>query len=428
MPPIPGTDRTFKIKGTVGFPTDIYFKVITLIKDGFHYEVKKYKDWIEINPNSPYHQDILQRKQSLEQNVGRILSNMSDMRRDIELINHDLRKFEQVLGHFKENKQDSLKSDFVDLVDSQTPSGMHKLVASGKFPTLVIDFFKIENKEDIEKLKVSNSEKGLLRTKWMLYQEWLKMYSKGVEERVKMLREELNNRKAAIENYKKSIEPYLKAIHKIKISQSDPEDYSGLDDPMMIEGYDTTVSGVELWCWAPISVEKTYEHKEKWGERYEKKYPFYSFIELKIKKKTRIIKAGEKEQLEIKMAAYLKTRKEIDELKEKLKEKNELMWREIEQFKGEEWKEEIPEEKGIKKLKKSVKKMMGMKEEGKSKSLEALEKSVRKIIGAPSEGEFHIPKGMKDKLEGAVYKNFILMYDLIKDLFGGLKFKRHWNE
>jgi len=243
-----------------------------------------------------------------------------------------------------------------------------------------------------------------------------------------MLREELNNRKAAIENYKKSIEPYLKAIHKIKISQSDPEDYSGLDDPMMIEGYDTTVSGVELWCWAPISVEKTYEHKEKWGERYEKKYPFYSFIELKIKKKTRIIKAGEKEQLEIKMAAYLKTRKEIDELKEKLKEKNELMWREIEQFKGEEWKEEIPEEKGIKKLKKSVKKMMGMKEEGKSKSLEALEKSVRKIIGAPSEGEFHIPKGMKDKLEGAVYKNFILMYDLIKDLFGGLKFKRHWNE
>ncbi len=420
MGAIGGTNRKLKIKGVAGFPTDVYFKIISLLKDKYNYEVKKYRDWLEINPTSPYQQDILQKKQALEQSVGRILSNISDMRRDIELINHDLRKFEQVLNHFRENKFDSLKSDFVDLVDSQTPSGMHKLVSSGKFPTLVIDFFKIEKKEDIDKLKVSNSEKGLLKTKWMLYQEWLKMYSRGVEERVRMLRAELNNRQAAVENYKKSVEPYLKAIHKIKIAQGGPEDYTGLDDPMMVEGYNTSVSGVELFCWKEISAETEYEYNKE-------KYAFYSYIDIKIQKKTRILKSGEKEALEVKLEAHVKTRKDIDELKRLLKEKEEIMWREIEQFKGEVEEEKKPEPKGIEKIRESVKKFMGVAEEKKEKSrtFEALEKSVRKVIGAPIEGEFHIPKGMGGKLEKIAYRDFINFYDDIKDLFGGVKLKRH---
>jgi len=182
-------ERTISIKGEPGFPTGIYFKTIGILK-AFGFTVKKYKDWIEINPRSDLYQEIIRKKQVIEQSVGRILSNISDMRRDIELIKHDLRKFEQVLDHFDQNKLDSLKSDFVDLVDSQTPSGMHKLVASGKFPTLVIDFFKIKSEEDIDKLKVSESEKGILKTKWMLFEEWLEKYSKAVRERVEMLREE----------------------------------------------------------------------------------------------------------------------------------------------------------------------------------------------------------------------------------------------
>ncbi|HDI02525.1 MAG TPA: hypothetical protein ENF95_00120 [Candidatus Aenigmarchaeota archaeon] len=426
MAPIPGTERTFKIKGSVGFPTVVYLKLLSLLKDKYHYEIKKYKDWLEVNPLSTRYQDIISRKQVIEQSVGRILSNISEMRKDIELIKHDLRKFEQVLNHFKENKLDALKSDFVDFVDRETPNSMLKLASSGRFPTLVIDFFKIQKEEDIDKLNVSNSEKSLLKTKWMLFQEWLQMYSKAVEERVKMLKEELTNRQMAIENYKKTVEPYLKAIHKIKVTAPSSEDYVGLDDPTMVESYDTVVAGVELWCWKPVSVETAYTYIKE-------KYSFYSFLDIKIKKKTIVLKNSAKEQLEIKMAAYLKTGKDIEELKKKLREKEELLWKEIKEFKGEfeeEKKEEVKGLRVIEKVKKKIKNVVGVgeKEEKKPATFEALEKAVRSIIGAPIEGEFFLPKGMKGKLEKKIYNEFISLYDDIKDLFGGLKFKRHWYE
>jgi len=250
-------ERKIVLTGVVGFPTQIYFKIIGLLKNR-GYTVKKYQDWIEINPRSNLYQEMMRKRQAIEQNVARILSTISDMRRDIELIKHDLRKFEQVLEHFEKNKLDTLKSDFVDLVDSQTPTAMHKLVASGKFPTLVYDFFKIEKEEDIDKLKISESEKGLLRIKWMLFQEWMEKYRKAVKERVDMLREELNNRIASLESNKKLVEPYLKAIYKLKVGESK---YSGLDDPTIIEGYNTIVSGVELYCWKPVSTKNVKKGK-----------------------------------------------------------------------------------------------------------------------------------------------------------------------
>ncbi len=403
----PLIQRTFKIKGTVGFPTNVYFKMISLLKDGYGYEVKKYKDWLEINPRSNYHQEMLQKKQALEQSIARVMMNLSDMRRDIELIKHDLRRLEEVRDHFKEKDEHVLKSDFVDLVDRNTgPLSLIDLATTGKFPTIVVDFYKIKKEEDINKLKITATEKGILKKKWRLYQYWKEKYGKEIEEKVNMLREQLNSRMASMKMYKDLLEPYVKAINKIKFSETE---YSGLDDPALIEGYDTSVAGVELFCWKGISAEKEFEYKEK-PEAYKSgKYLFFSFIEIKIKRKVKSVAGKMDEKLEIIFKVYLKTGKEIEEIKKKIKEREELLWKEIEQFRGGEWKEEN-------------------KKEEKSKLLISLENSIRKILGRPAEGEYYIPKGYKGSLANVVRKDFINFYDDLKDVVGGIKLKRHWKE
>ncbi len=393
-------DRTLKIKGSVGFPTEIYFKMIKLLKNR-HYTVKKYKDWLEINPRSNYHQEMMQKKQALEQSVARVMINISDMRRDIELIKHDLRRLEEVKGHFKEKDEHILKSDFVDLVDRNTgPLSLIDLATTGKFPTIVVDFYKIKKEEDIGKLKISQTEKGILKKKWRLYLYWKEKYGNEIDEKVNMLKEQLNSRKASLKLYKELLEPYVKAINKIKFSESE---YTGLDDPNLIEGYNTSIAGVELLCWKGVSIETEFEYNKE-------KYPFYAYIEIKIKRKTRFVSGKESELMEVNMKLYLKTGKEIEEIQKKIKEREELLWKEIEQFKG----GEIKEEKETKKEK--------------SKILKSLESTIRAIVGKPIEGDYYLPKGYKGKLENYIRRDFIEFYDDVKDLIGGLKLKRHGEE
>jgi len=396
-------ERTLKIKGNVGFPTNIYFKMIKLLKNR-HYTIKKYKDWLEVNPRSNYHQEMMQKKQAIEQSIARTLINISDMRRDIELIKHDLRKLEEVKRHFEEKDEHILKSDFVDLVDRNTGAlSLIDLATSGKFPTIVVDFYKIKKEDDIKKLKVSQTEKGILKKKWRLYKYWKEIYGKEIDEKVRMLKEQLNSRKASLKMYKELLNPYIKAINKIKFSENE---YVGLDDPNLIEGYSTTVAGVELFCWKGISSEKEFEYNKE-------KYKFYSYIEINIKRKTLFLSGKETEKMEITFKVYLKTRKEIEEIEKKIKEREELLWKEIKELKGEEEVEEETE---------------GKKEKSKKRSelIISIEKSIRAIIGKPIEGEFYLPKGLEGELKDIIRRDFIEFYDELKDLIGGLKLKRHW--
>ncbi|UCG95518.1 MAG: hypothetical protein JSV92_00500 [archaeon] len=403
----PVIKRLMKLKGSAEFPTKMYFKMLKLLKDVYEYEIKKYKDWLEVNPRSNYHQEMLQKKQALEQSVSRVMVGLSDMRRDVELIKHDLRRLEEVQSHFKEKDEHVLKSDFVDLVDRPTgPLSLIELATSGKFPTIVVDFYKVAKEDDVKKLKVTQTEKGILKKKWRLYVYWKEKYGSEIEEKVGMLREQLNSRKASMRMYKDMLEPYIKAINRIKFSESE---YTGLDDPKLIEGYDTSVAGVELFCWKPIAYEKDFEYTEgikKKGYR-RVKYPFYSFIEIKIKRKSRTLEGKRKEKMEIEFDVYLKTGKDVEEIKRKIKKREELLWKELEEFRGKEFKED--EDKG----------------EERSRLIVSLENGIRAIVGTPPEGDYYLPKGWGDKLAAIIQKDFTEFYDDFKDIFGGIKFKRH---
>ncbi|MFB6075963.1 MAG: hypothetical protein ABEK17_02365 [Candidatus Aenigmatarchaeota archaeon] len=394
-------DKQLSFENSPDFPRSLYFSIVDFLSNR-GYEVKKVKDWLEVNPNSDYHQQLIQKRQSLEQNIGRILPNISDMRKQKELIKHDLRRLEEIEEHFKEDDEHVLKSDFVDLVDRQTEQlSLINMATSGKFPTIVVDFYKVDSEDDIEGLDVSETEKGILKKKLRLFNFWKDRYGNEIEEKVKMLRKEFNSRKASLENYKESLKPYLKAIHKIK---SGGEDYSGINDPAFVEGYATSVAGVEIVGWRGITAEKTHRYL---SDQPEKKYPYYCFIRVKFTRYRTQTKI-EKENMKIEIQSELKNRDEIEEIKKEVDEREKKLWDEIEAFQGE----------------KSLETEEENKEEDKKNYMKVVKEKVvdygRLLTGKRKEGEFYLPEGAKDPLDDIVGDERDDLYDFIKDKIGAV--------
>lgn len=393
-------ERKLTIEGQVGFPTNLYFSIVDyLSKRG--YTVKKVKDWLEINPRSPHHTELMRRRGALEQSIGRLLPSISDMRKEIELIKHDLRRLEEVEKHFEEEDEHVLKSDFVDLVDRNLPEHLSLigLAVSGRFPTIVVDFYKVDSEEAIKDLDIPQTEKSILKKKLRLYNYWKERYGKEMSQKVEMLKSERRSRKASLKNYKESLKPYLKAIYRFRSGESE---YTGLDDPALVEGYLTSVAGVKLACWRGITTELKHEYLT---EEPEKKYPFYSYIEIEFKKYRLTVREKEKVKMDIEINASLKNRGEIEEEEEEIKEREKELWRELKAFRGEEELEEKEEEE--------------TEETAFGRIFGKIKVGLRALTGRRK--EFWLPEGAEAPLKEIVEEETQDLYTFIKDRVGGLK-------
>lgn len=410
-------ERNISLEGEAGEGTNAYFGMVKFLgQDSF--KVKKKADWLKINPRSEFYSKMLQQKQMVEQQVTRLLTNITEMRKDIELIKHDLRKFKEVDEHFKSRDDEALKSDFVDLVDKNTPSSMLQLASAGKFPTLVIDFFKLGSKEDIKKLKISETEKSILRTKWDIYQYWKKNYKKSVDERIKMLKSELQNRQASLDNLKKTVKPYIKSVQQLREGEGKEEGkkeeaHTGIDDPFLVEGYSTTISGIELIAWKPVHRYKSHKYMEK-----EDKEKFFIFMEITAKKKQK----QQREAMSFKIKGYLKSRPELEKEKENIEKKKKELQQEIKRFQGEEEGSEDEEDKkeGEKnvKLQKTIKNFQIVK--GVIQKIAEKLKPVTKLF-LGERNKYYISEGEQKELEKKVEKKVNGVANFLKGTAGGLK-------
>ena len=396
-------ERVIEVTSELGFPTQVYYSMIGWL-DKNDYTFKKTNDWLYINPKTAQHAEVAQRRQAIEQRLSQVMIAVGDLRRDVELLKHDLRKFEGALEHHRKNDLDVLKSDFVDFIDAQSQSSMLKLAAAGRFPTVVIDFFRVKSEKDIDDLKVSKSEKSILKIKWKIFQQWRESFSKGVEDRVRVLREEVNSRQASLDNYKASIRPYLEAIHKIRLSEEHPTDL--LTDPTLIEGYLTSVAGVELAAWRGVSLpgKQIYPNTREYKPGKENRFGHYIFFDIKIKRRQSIVKGKEIETMNVTITSYLYTAEEVEKREKEIKAQEESILRSLEEFRGEKELEKPTEEK-------------------KKKEETTLGWAKRAIKGAP---RAIIPSADNRRiLSKVVYEQTVEFYDAIKESSGSIKFKRY---
>lgn len=387
--------RTISFSSTSDFPTKLYLNIIDILEEE-GYTVKKLNDWIEVSPQSEYFQGLVQKKSNIEQQIKKVMMNLSDMRKQLEMLRHDRRKLERIVEHKEEGDIHTLKSDYVDLVDRNTEMSLLDLANSGKFPSIVVDFYEIETEEDIEDLEVSKGEKEVLRKKWRLFQSWKKRYVSEIEKRYNMVKEEIENKKASIDHYKDMLEPYVKAVNRIKVTE--PEGFETLSDPRIIENYSTSVSGVELYCWKAINPDN-YEEIPGGVEKNE----FYSFLDITINRPRvpeidlRIIK--------VEIDPDYQHRSELEEREEEIERREKEILEALGRLKG-----EIPEEEEEEE------------ENSLKKALSTIKESGRKLLGIPGEAELR--NGQEKALAEVVEDETDHIYKRIKEAGGALRLEK----
>ncbi len=219
-----------------------YLDMVDKLSTHYKFEtVSKVKDAFWATPESQVHQEISQRRQQIEQQLGRTLSNLSDLYEEKQLLEHDMRKLEARLGHVKayeestsksagkgkdgddsggyEGYEDELKADFVDLVDQHV--GRHSILqmqANDVFPSITADFYSMTGLEDLQSGHLKNlpeNEKAVLRKKWKLYQQWKQQFQTAVRSRYEDVKRRLNSVLTSIEQTEKWVRPYVQDMQQI---------------------------------------------------------------------------------------------------------------------------------------------------------------------------------------------------------------------
>ena len=208
--------------------------LFTLGKDGF--KVEKVMDEMEVSPShAQYYALVMKQKQELENQIKTNMASLSNAIAELELLEHDLRKYKEFMDYFEELEEgkkegdkekikkamQTLKSIFIDQVDVHTGEGIALKLITPRWPTIIVDFMELDEK-DVEpsqiakKLNVTQAEGVVLATKNKLFLEWLKMFRETVENRYNRLKGLVEAKRKSIEEIKRNLRPLLFRYKSIK--------------------------------------------------------------------------------------------------------------------------------------------------------------------------------------------------------------------
>lgn len=245
--------------GTIGFLTSSEFLV------------KKVDEWIEVSPvHKAYHDLVLGEKEKIEIKIKTVLDDMVKHVSDLELLEHDLRRYKEFLDYIEKKDEHSLKAIFIDQVDFYAGEGapgrlsMSFMQQQNIFPTIIQDFYEMTSEEDLDKKErlrgLPKVEKDMLRTKWRAYQEWKSLFGSEVKKRYERLRELAESKRAIVEQTREWIKPYI-ARHKLL--------EEGLSRPSIrkeakssiwhIVGEQTSEEVITLWAWKQFEPEEFFK-------------------------------------------------------------------------------------------------------------------------------------------------------------------------
>lgn len=268
--------------GVPGYCLNIYWGLMAdAPKDG--YKMAKRAENFEISSvNHQYYQLVLGQKDTLEAKIREGLVKISQSVADLELCEHDLIKYKD----FKDKISDSeieikkelpekekkelelkkmrakmdLKTIFVDSVDFYAGGGtqgagrlsMAFMRNNNIMPTIVDDFFRMENAESLKKdatLKdIPAVEQRMLEVKWGAYEDWLKYFKDNVSRRMDSLETLERSRKKSLEEYRDWLKPTI-ARYKMIVDalESAGGRASMYTQRMRVAGIATAFNNITLW-------------------------------------------------------------------------------------------------------------------------------------------------------------------------------------
>lgn len=247
--------------GPPGTASELYYALFfQLLKWGFF--VVKPDEWIEVMPtHKEYYERTIATKQALEGTIKSGLASAASAVADFELLNHDLRKYKEILNYFSKKDEHSLRAMFIDYVDVHT-GAISLIQIAPRWSTIIADFMKLGDK-DLEpeaiakRLNISKAEAVVLSTKNRLYQEWKKLFGEAARERYINLKGLIEGRKKSVKEYKEWLKPYISRFKMTKIGPGTPAAKSKIMTSFAdVTGISTFANGITIWAWKWIKSEE----------------------------------------------------------------------------------------------------------------------------------------------------------------------------
>ncbi|MBU5557753.1 MAG: hypothetical protein QW751_01925 [Candidatus Aenigmatarchaeota archaeon] len=254
---------SFNFTGPPGTASAIYYALVfQMSKWGCN--VEKVDEWIEVSPtHREYYERTMAQKQVLEGVIKSGLASAASAVADYELVQHDLRKYQEVLNYFKKKDEHSLKAMFIDQVDIHTGEGVSMRSIAPRWPTIIADFIRLKDEytdPDVikNKLGVSRPEAVILATKNRLYIEWKKTFLDVAKLRYETLKGLANARKKSIEEYRNWLRPHIARFKAIKLGGAvrPTEAFKSFAD---VTGMSTFANSIRLYAWKslrPLEIRK----------------------------------------------------------------------------------------------------------------------------------------------------------------------------
>lgn len=248
--------------GPPGSASGIYFSLIPFLeKNGF--KVVKVDEWISVTPeHQQYYQIVTEQKRQLEGVIKTGLASAAQAVADASLVEHDLRKYMEILDYFKEDKrgdEHSLRAMFIDQIDVHTGDGVSLRSIVQRWPTIIADFMRLSSGDDtIEKVEkrlkgISKAEAVILTTKNKLYIEWKKIFQQASVNRYDQLKALSESRKKTVEEYRNWLKPYIARFKAMKLGH---ENIAGILESAKsayeLAGQASFSNGIKLWAWKPF--------------------------------------------------------------------------------------------------------------------------------------------------------------------------------
>lgn len=276
--------------GPVGGCSGIYYSLVFQLGK-WEYMVQKVDEFLEVSPShGTYYQLTHKQKEDLEARIKSGLASASQAVTDMELLLHDTRRYKEFLHYMgyrtkgeinqkysgddadeidfsidndekkrKEREKNvdnhSLKAVFVDQVDMHTGEGISMRSIVSRWPTLITDFMRMEDKdlkpEDVMKmLDVSKAEAVVLVTKNKLYHEWKKLFMGQLKDRYMRMHELVRSRKRSVEEYRDWLRPVI-ARHQLLKEGLQAEGTRNVFKTSHIWaiGHALSFSVITLWTW-----------------------------------------------------------------------------------------------------------------------------------------------------------------------------------
>ncbi len=281
--------------GPPGSVSGLYYSLCFQILK-WEYLLQKADEWLDVSPmHAQYYQLTHKQKEELEGRIKSGLQSVSQSVADLELLLHDKRKYEEFLrymgyrtpaetkdehkGHdhveeemkelclgvddddkakkLRQGRADShsLKAVFIDQVDTHTGDGISIRSIISRWPTLIIDFMKL-NDEDMDgdkvasKLDISRAEAVVLVTKNKLFAEWKRLFLENLKERYGRIQQLRLAREKSVDEYREWLKPVIARHRLVSESLGDARRRKGARTFFITSGgHAVSTSTIELWVW-----------------------------------------------------------------------------------------------------------------------------------------------------------------------------------